>query len=327
MIILNEQEIQSFYLMVDAIKDLRDTLIAKADDKVLSPHRTVLDFPKQHASALYMPSADLVGEVAAVKVVTIFPNNPANGLPTTQGVIILTDSVNGQHLALMNASYLTRLRTGALSALATDYLARKDAIILTVIGTGAMAFEQVLGVLAVRDIETILLFNRTVAKAHTFAEQLKDFGVKATIQVVPNVDEAVSKADIINCATRSTVPVFNGDFVKPGTHINGVGSYLPEMREIDIKTILRASKIVVDDLHGVMDEAGEFMNAHGTGVWSFDDVHGELMNVVTDQVVGRENNVEITVFKSVGAAYHDLAVAKGVYLKARKENHGVSMEV
>lgn len=327
MLVVNEQQIIHTYKMKDAIQDVKEVLKAKVTDKIANPHRTVIEFPQHEASALYMPSADLVEEVTAVKVVTIYPNNPANGKPTTQGVVLLSDAENGEHIAMLNASYLTRLRTGALSGIATDYLARKNAKVLTIIGTGAMAFEQALGVLEVRDIERIVLYNRRAKKALEFGEKLENFGVKVPIEVLDDVSIAVRQADIICCATRSNEPVFNGEDLQPGTHINGVGSYLPHMLEMDVTTIERASKIIVDDLAGVKDEAGELMHAEKIGVWSFDDVHGELGELVEEQVASRENEDEITLFKSVGAAYFDLAVAKGTYMKAKEQNIGTNIEV
>lgn len=327
MLVINEQQIMNTYTMSDAIQDITHILQAKEAEKIANPHRTVIEFPQHEASALYMPSADLVGEVTAVKVVTIFPHNPANGKATTQGVVLLSDASNGEHIAMMNASYLTRLRTGALSGIATDYLANKNAKVLAVIGTGAMAFEQVLGVLAVRSIERILLVNRNPEKAKAFGEKLREFGVETAYEIVEEVATAVRQADIINCATRSNEPVFNGDDLKEGAHVNGVGSYLPHMHEVDITTITRASKIVVDDFAGVKDEAGELINAEEQGRWSFEQVYGEIGELVVGTIKGRQNEKEITFFKSVGAAYFDLAVAKGVYAKAKEQNIGTEIDV
>lgn len=327
MLVVNEKQIQQLYKMTDAIQDITAMLKAKEAGKINNPHRTVLDFPAYEASALYMPSADLVSEVSAVKVVTIFPDNPANGKPTTQGVVLLSDASNGEHLAMINASYLTRLRTGALSGIATGYLAKENSRILSVIGTGAMAFEQVLGVLAVRDIEKIILVNRTVDKAKAFGEKLRVHGVEISFEVETDVSKAVQQADIICCATRSNEPVFNGSDLRPGTHINGVGSYLPHMREVDETTVLRSDKIVVDDLAGVKDEAGELMCAAESGKWSFDVVHAQLGELVVGRKIGRQAQEEITFFKSVGAAYFDLAVSKGVYAKAKEAGVGIEVEV
>ncbi|HEX5564125.1 MAG TPA: ornithine cyclodeaminase family protein [Sporosarcina sp.] len=329
MLVINEREIQATYGMKEALHDVEQILRAKAEDKIANPHRTVIEFPQHSASVLYMPSADSVNEIATIKTVTIFPENPAMGKPTTQGVILVSDAKNGEHLAMMNGSYLTRLRTGALSGIATDRLARKDATVLTVIGTGAMAFEQVLGVLEVRPISKMLLVNPTTAKAERFKERLLAFGIDENIQIelMDNVSEAVSQADIICCSTRSNTPVFDGNDVKPGTHVNGVGSYLPHMREMDFTFIQRCSKIVTDDEAGVKEEAGELIHANEQPEWSFDDLHGELMDVVSGVAAGRADDEEITFFKSVGAAYFDLAVAQGVYRKALEAGIGIEVEV
>lgn len=327
MLIINEQQIQQQYGMSDAIRDVTGMLQAKEQGQINNPHRTVLDFPERQASALYMPSADMVNKISGVKVVTIFPENPAQKKPTTQGVILLSDGDNGEHVAMMTASYLTRLRTGALSGIATDLLARQESRVLTVIGTGGMAFEQVLGVVAVRPIEKIILVNRTPEKAQRFGERLVAFGIDIPYTVETIVSSAVQQADIICCATRSTDPVFSGDDLKPGTHINGVGSYLPSMREVDETTILRADKIVADDLPGVKDEAGELIHTVETGAWSFDQLHAELGQVVVGEATGREAESEITFFKCVGAAYFDLAVAKGVYSKIKENGTGMEVEL
>lgn len=326
MLILTEKDIMENYKMEDAIGDIKQGLLSKKAGTINNPHRTVLAFPKKDGSSLYMPSADLKKEMSAVKVVSIFPHNPEIKKPTTQGVLVLTDGKTGEHLCLMDASYLTRLRTGALSGIATDKLARSDAEILAVIGTGAMAFEQVLGVVAVRNIKKIKLFNRTPEKAERFKEKLIGFGVDATIEIVTSSGETVKDADIINCATRSSTPVFNGKLLTKGTHINGVGSFLPSMREVDQETIERANKIVVDDLAGVKDEAGELIYADKHSDWKFSDIYGELSDIVSETSV-RKSDEEITFFKSVGAAYFDLAAAIGVYEKLQGKGIGVEVDL
>lgn len=327
--ILNEKEIMAIYKMPEAMKDVAEILKAKFAKKVENPLRTVIEFPKEHASVLYMPCADLENELMSMKAVTIFPNNPSRGKNTTQGVILLSDATNGDHLALLNASYLTRLRTGALSGLATAYLAREDSKVLTVIGTGKMAFEQVLGVLEVRDIETIYLVNPTQKNAERFEQSLRDYPIDSKIGIIieSDVSVAVKKADIINCATRSKTPVFNGLDIKQGTHVNGVGSYLPDMCEVDFAFINRLDQIVVDDHHGVTEEAGEFIHAVEKNNWSFEKINGELQALVAGELEGRKDDQEITFFKSVGSAYFDLAVAEGVYRQALIDKIGVDVEV
>lgn len=329
MLILSEKQIQSLYFMKDAIKDLEKAIAYFTEGKVQNPHRTVLDFPEKKASALYMPSSmEPIGK-SAVKVVTIFPNNPSIGKKTTQGVILLSDTDTGEHLACMNASYLTRLRTGAVSGIATKYLAKEKVSTVTVIGTGGMAMEQVQAVLAVRNITEILLYNRTIEKANEFKEKISELNptFNGIITVMDNPDEAVAKADIVICSTRSEVPVFSGKVLQPGTHVNGVGSYLPHMQEVDEETILKCSKIVADTIEGVKSEAGDLIIPSNKGIWSFSNLHGELGELVTGSIPGRETSEEITFFKSVGTAYFDLAVAAAVYEKAIKNGVGIQVDL
>lgn len=327
--ILNEEQIRKTYGMDQAIKDIDAMLHHKKKGNIVSPHRTVIEFPEENGSVLYMPSTDLSENIMAMKAVTIFPNNPSIGKSTTQGIILISNATNGEHLAIFNASYLTRLRTGAISGLATDKLAQKDAIVLTAIGTGGMVFEQVLGVLAVRNIKEILLINPTKEKAYSFKERLIDFGIdhSITISVLDDVSEAVKRAHIICCSTRSNDPVFDGKDVQPGTHINGVGSYLPHMREVDFNFIKRANKIVVDDFEGVREEAGELIHAAKQPGWSYDHLHGELKDLVVGVIPGRQHDDEITFFKSVGAAYYDLAVSIGVYKQSVKNKVGTMVGI
>lgn len=327
MLFINEKSIEENYYIKDAINDLKQSFIIKEKGKINNPDRIVTPFPKHEASCLYMPSSDLENEIGAIKIVSIFPNNKENNLKTTQGVLLLTDISNGEHLCFMNASYLTRLRTGALSAIATDILARKDSKVLGVIGTGAMAFEQVLGILEVRKIDTIYLFNKTISKAEEFKNRLIKKGILSEIRIFDDVNDLVSKSDILCCATRSKTPVFDGKYLKEGTHINGIGSYMEDMREVDEITVKNSAIIVVDDLEGVKVEAGELIHAHKLKIWDFDKVYDELSSLFVKNLFKRKDEKEITFFKCVGSAYFDLSVAHGVYNKLKNSNIGHEMDI
>ena len=308
MITLTDKEIEEKYKISHAIKDVNAILKDYNEDKIVESIRTVLPAGKD-SSMLYMPCISLTQQVSIIKTVSIFPTN--KNLPTTQGNILVTDLTDGAHKASMDASYLTRLRTGAMTAIATDKLAREDAKTLGVIGTGNMAFEQVLGVVEVRDIQRIYLYNRTAEKAEAFKRRLEDFGIWADIEVVADTDALVEQSDIINCATQSKTPVYNGELLKPGTHVNGVGSFTHEMKEMDQAAIKRADHIYVDDMDGVKDEAGELIDAVEAGIISWDDIKGTLADIY-DKGYLRENDTDITIYKCVGAGYFDLAVAGGV---------------
>ena len=329
MLILNEEELQSFYTIEDAIIDVENALLADRKGRIDNPIRTVIDIEEQSASSVYMPSASKTENKAAVKVVTIFPNNPKQGKPTTQGIIVLSDMENGEHLAVISATYLTKLRTGAVSGIATKHLARKNASSVAVIGTGGMAYDQLSAVLAVRDIYQVYLYNRTTERAESFKKTVleKHPLLEGKIEVVSTAEIAVEQSSIVICSTRSETPVFDGKVLKPGTHINGVGSYLPHMIEVDLETIAKSSKIVVDTIEGVQHEAGELIHAANATDWTFDDVYAEVSELVAGEKVGRESEEEITFFKCVGTGYFDLAVAIGAYNKAKELGIGQVVEI
>ncbi|WP_020008140.1 ornithine cyclodeaminase family protein [Salinicoccus albus] len=308
MIRLTDEQIQEKYSVAHAIEDVKSILQDLRDDQIVQSVRTVL--PAGGASSmLYMPCISKAAKTSIIKTVSIFPDNDA--LPTTQGNILLTDLTDGRHQATMDASYLTRLRTGAMTAIATDKLARHDASVLGVIGTGNMAFEQVLGVLEVRNVKKIVLFNRTLEKARRFKKRLSASSVQADIKVVDDVSMLADDSDIINCATQSMHPVFEGADLKPGTHVNGVGSFKSSMREMDVETIRRAGQIYVDDVDAVREEAGELIHAVKNAVISWDDIRGSLADIFDGGDL-RIDDKEITLYKCVGAGYFDLAVASGV---------------
>ncbi len=306
--ILTDSDIQAAYKIHHAIKDVKLVLDDFRNDKLVEANRIVLP-ASDSSSMLYMPCISTAQNVSIIKTVSIFPENA--DLPTTQGNILVSNLEDGRHIASLEASYLTRLRTGAMTAIATEKLARKDSKVLGVIGTGRMAFEQVLGVLEVRSIKKILLFNRTRSKAETFKEDLRDFGVDLDVEVKGEVDDLVVESDIINCATQSKTPVFDGSKLQKGTHINGVGSFTPEMIEMDMETVKSADQIYLDDMNGAKEEAGEIIKAVGKGIISWDDIKGTLADIY-DKDHLRDSDEEITLYKCVGAGYFDLAVANGV---------------
>lgn len=329
MLVLSEKEIQQSFGMKDALHVIRKAVIDHQQGKITNPERTVVEHPEKEASTLYMPAAIASTETAAVKVVTIFPNNSREGLPTTQGVLLLSSTRNGSHLACMNASYLTRLRTGAISGIATEYLARPDAAVAAVTGCGRMAIEQLDAVLLVRPIENVVLWSNTAQNAVAFREMMKSRfpEYRGAVTLAKTADEAVAQADVVIAATRALSPFFSADSLRPGTHINGVGSYLPHMQEIGSDVLNRCGKIFVDTLAGVKEEAGDFLIPINKGIFSWDRVDGEIGEVAAGRLSGRENPAEISFFKSVGIAYFDLAVAVAVYEKNLQSGGGVEVEL
>lgn len=246
--------------------------------------------------SLVMPGR--VGEVMAVKVVSIVPGNPA-------GMVVVFGG-DGSPLGLVDGPTLTAIRTGAGCGLATRILANPGSRTLAMLGAGAMAFDQVQAVLAVRPIERVVVWSRSLDNARLLAERT---GGRA----VESADEAVSGADIVSCATPSTQPLFDGDSVGEGVHINAVGAFRPEMVEIPADVIQRAY-VAVDDYEAAAAEAGDLIQADR-----------EPNATLSELLAGSAPQVEedVTVFKSVGIASQDVAAAHRALLNAEERDIGV----
>lgn len=310
--VFSEALVEENYKMSDAIRDI-EKAFSHLEDIQQAP-RTVIPTGEGAKAMLYMPCVDLKQQLGTVKITSITPDNPKSGKPTTQAQIVISNLKNGEHEAIIDGSYLTRLRTGALSGIASKYMSKPDARILGMIGTGGMAYEQFLGNLEVRPIDKVILYNRTTKKAESFKQRILKAYPNLEVTVTDDVVELVKKSDIINCQTPSNEPVFNAEDIQPGTHINGIGSYQPSMKEIDYKIFPKADWIVVDDLEGVKEESGELIKANENGTFTFEEIDDELKTLSINNQK-RENEDAITVFKCVGAAYFDLAVAVGAYQK------------
>lgn len=288
--------------------------------KTDTPIRTALPFGEGN-SGLVMPSVAEDLKAMGLKYVTVVPGNAKIDKKVIQGVVLLSDIKTGEPLALLEGSYLTNIRTGALSGVATKYLAKKNASKLGIIGTGEQAHGLCRAVLAARDIETIFVFNRSEEKAKEFAEVTKEtFGKEVVICATP--DEVVQNSDILVTATTSMSPVFSTP-LKPGTHINAVGSFKPTMQEIPSHALTSASKVVVESMEAALEESGDLQIPIQEGVFSENELHAELGKIISGEFAGRENDEEITVFKSVGVAIVDIVIAKYFYEKALKQEAGV----
>jgi ornithine cyclodeaminase/alanine dehydrogenase-like protein (mu-crystallin family) len=255
---------------------------------------------------LTMPAWDRY--FTGIKTVTVKDDNAALGLPLVQGSYLLINNKTGSPVAVMDGTELTRRRTAAASALAADYLARKDASTLLLVGAGALAvhFAKAHGV--VRPIKNVLVFNRTPEKAIAVARQI---GGEAVLDLAT----ACAKADIICGITSANGPVILGRHVKPGTHIDLVGAYKPEMRETDAEAVGMA-RVYVDTRSGADHEAGDLHCAALEGRFNWADIQGDLFELAQGKVQGRQSDDEVTLFKSSGTALEDLAAAKMVYLRS-----------
>lgn len=339
--VLNIETVKQQLTMPMAIEAIEDLLKVqhKNPSWVKTPERLVIPTYKnsdehQQGSHLSMPSVVFDGseEYAVVKLVTICPDNPARNKPTTVATIAVSDTATGETLAFMDGIYVTQVRTAALSGVATKYMANPDSKTVAVIGTGGMAYEQLNAVLTVcPDITDVMLWNRTEDKAHDFKETFEsDYSQwNVTLTVCDTIEKAVKEADIINLATRAKEGLFEADQIKATAHVNAVGAYQPEMKEVSDSVIESSAYVVIDDLEGGKHEAGDLIQAHDNANcdWQWDKLSGQLMDLVSGElkVETAESAKGITLFKSVGAASFDAAVALKIAQAAHRDQIGQSV--
>jgi len=328
MLILNANEVRQALPMKEAIAAMKDAYASLSDGTAVAPLRTRLPIPSRDAISLFMPAymKSNSGEALAVKVVSLYPSNPARGLATIQAAVLVFDVETGRAIALLEGSTLTAIRTGAGSGAAIDLLARKDSKVVAIFGAGPQGKTQLAATCSARNIETAFIYNPAVEKAKAFAKEMAGIdSIPNDIRVAKTPKEAIEHADIICTATGSTEPVFEDKDVKSGTHISAIGAYTPEMQEVPVETVARA-RIVVDSRATVMDEAGDIVQAIRAGAIQESNIHAELGEIVLGDKSGRETDSEITFFKSVGNAVQDAVAAQLAIQNARKMNLGTEVD-
>lgn len=323
--LLTPTDVEKALPMPLAIDAMHTAFASLQSGNINMPVRLHINIPEHEGTALFMPShiADL--KHLAIKTVTLFGKNPQLDIPRIQGMVCLFDGKTGTTRAIIDGATLTAIRTGAVSGLATKHLARHDATNLTLIGTGAQALSQLKAVLAVRNITHTRVFSRNHENAARFATTAAE-QLNINIEPSPTVEHAVSFADIITCVTTSHKPVYDHNHLKPGVHINAVGSYQHHVQEIPPETVLN-SKLVVDHKESALDETGDLLIPMKAGQFDPETmIHAELGQIVTNQRPARESDQEITLFKSVGVAVQDLAAAHAAFQNAESNDIGTVID-
>ena len=277
-------------------------------------HRHAIPDAAGGEAVMLLKPAWRTGGPMVVKIVNVFPENAAHGLPAVLGLVVLFDGATGDALAVIDGRALTVRRTAAASALAAGYLARRDATTLLMVGTGQLAPALVEAHAATRPIRSVLIWGRSPGKAARLAETLSAKGFAA--RPVTALDSAVAEADIVSSATLSPDPLIMGAWLRPGTHVDLVGSFMPDMREADDE-VMRRGRIFVDTRDGALGETGDLIKPIAAGVIAERDIAGELAELCRGDVDGRGDDREITVFKSVGTALEDLAAAELAFERRR----------
>jgi alanine dehydrogenase len=325
-LLLNRSDVQKLLPMSKAIDVLEAAFGELSAGTAEMPDRTVMTDAEVGGWIAYMPAYLKSGGALGVKAVTVYKDNPAKfDMPTTIGTILVQDNQTGVVVAAMDGGYLTGIRTGAGGGVATRHLARKDSKVAGVLGTGVMARGQVLALAEAADLETILVYSRNNPdQRQAFAEEFTQL-TGVNVQVAESAEGLVRESDIVTLITSATEPIVDGSWWKSGTHINAIGSHAVGVRELDTATI-KMSKVVCDQKQACLNEAGDIQIPIEEGVYSADDIHGELGEVVNGTIAGRESDDEITLFKSVGLAIQDISCASLVYDQAKAQGAGIEFD-
>lgn len=321
--ILSAADVRQALPMPQAIASMKEAFRQLSTGQVEMPLRGRLTIPDQEALALFMPAYLSESHELAVKIVSIFPHNPGRGQPMIYASVLVLDETTGRALALLEGTTLTAIRTGAAGGASAAVLARPEAKVLAVLGSGVQARTGCEAVCAVREIQEVRVYSPNQQHAEQFAQEMQE-KISAKIVLVNSPAEAVQPADIVYTATTSSTPTFNGADLRPGTHVIGVGSYTPAMQEVDFATV-KNSLVVVDSRISAAAEAGELIQAAQAGHTRPED-WVELGEIIEGVKPGRSSDTQITFFKSVGLAAQDVVAARLALRQAEQLGLGQLVE-
>ena len=325
LLVLSHTEVLELLPIKECIAVMREALIALAAGKVHQPLRTIIRPPDANGVMGLMPSYKS-GDSAAfgLKAICVFPGNPAKGLDSHQGAVLLFSAETGELLAMMNASAITAIRTAAISGVATDLLARVDAGNLAMLGSGVQARAHLVAMSHVRFIKRCRIASRHIEHARKFAEEMRpDFPF--ALEPVETIEEALDGADLIVTATTAVEPIVSREWISAGAHLNVVGSSTPNAREVDSETMAAAS-LFVDRRESTINEAGDYLFAARDGLIGPSHICAEIGEVLKGDKPGRKSPDEITLFKSLGLATSDLFAGEYVYRRAKESSVGTWIE-
>ena len=322
---LSSQEVIQALPMADAVQAMKEAFAQLSAGEAVAPPRTHIAAADEAGDALFMPSYAPKDGRMGLKIVTIYNGNEKLGLPRIQAVVVVVDATNGSPVAIMDGTSLTAIRTGAASGAATDLMAREDADTVAIFGAGVQARTQLEAVCAVRTIAEARVFSPIAGQGDAFAAAMCE-RLNVSVKAVDSPSQALSGADVVCTATTATVPVFRDEDLEPGVHLNAIGSYKPEVREIPGETVKR-SRIVVDHLPAALEEAGDLIIPLQEGLIRQEDLCAELGEIAAGQKTGRGSPDEVTLFKSVGIAVQDLAAASKLLANAEQLGLGTELSL
>ncbi len=327
-IVLGESEVTEHLAMGECIEAMGQALGSLARGESNMPLRSVLRGPGSSGMLGLMP-AYRGGErpVYSLKAVCIFPANPAIGLDAHQGTVTLFDGASGRPTAILNGSALTSIRTAAVTALATRLLARADARVLAILGSGVQAQAHLRSLMLVRQFSVVRVYSPDASHARELvAAGVAQFGDGVRFEACAAAREALDGADVVVTATNSTTPVLERAWLAEGAHVNAIGASVPSSRELDVETIA-AAELFVDSRESAANEAGDYRLALSEGAIGEDHIRAELGEVAIGAHPGRSGPAALTVFRSLGLAVEDLAAAELAVESARRAGAAVEVEL
>ena len=314
MLIVNAEQTRRLLPMAECIDVMDRAMRAASAGKVDAPERIIAPLADGISYFIVMPGSTTESNVYGAKLVSLHPGNPSRGRPAVQGFVTLFDGITGSPSALIDGAEITRIRTAAASALATRALAREDATTHGILGAGVQAASHMQAIACVRGIDHVLVWARDYGKAERFAAGQSGRHV-FRVTAVENAEEAAA-CNIVSVVTNSPQPVLRGAWLQPGTHLNLVGSHEPQHREADTDAVTRAA-IYVDSLSGALSEAGDLLIPIAENRLSPEDIIGEIGEVLAGTAPGRQDDRQITLYKSLGMVAQDLFAAEYVLRQAR----------
>lgn len=328
MLALSRTDLKQLVPMREAVELMKTAFLELSEGRAKAPVRSVVEVDDQASAMLMMPGFVPAAGALGFKVVDFFPGNPAKGLPTITAIVCLIDPGTGEPLGIMEGGYVTALRTGAVSGAASDLMARPDSKVLAVIGAGVQGVTQAAAVCSVRPIERIIAVDQRPEQLDRYRQMVAADWPEIARMVETTTDPAtaLAEADIVCTATTARAPVFSDADLRPGTHINAVGAFTPEMQEIPPATVVR-SRIVIDNLDAILAEAGDLLKPMNDGLIDQSHFSTELGHLVAGKATGRANDQEITFFKSVGNAVQDVVVARYAIDRAREAGIGITLDL
>jgi alanine dehydrogenase len=318
-LLLSEKDVRAVLSMDDLIDTMNTALAQFSSGQVEQPLRTVVVIG---GKSFYGVMPAFIQQPAALgsKLVTVYASNAERGLPTHLATILLFDPETGELLAVLDGRYITEARTAAVSAVSAKHLARADARVLAVIGSGVQARSHIEALIRVRRFEEIRVWGPTAPKVFSLIEEMLP-RVETKLAAVESVRDAVRDAEIVALVTAAREPVVKREWIAPGTHICAVGACRPDQREMDTP-LVRDARVFVDSRTGALAEAGDLVIPIKEGVISSSHVVGELGEVTGGRIQGRQTAEEITIFKSLGMAVEDVAAARLAWERASERGIG-----